>query len=380
MKKTVWPVLLVLVFGGCGGGGAEVEKHIEDGVEVVVSGLEPYRLPDAPRNLHLEEALIIDLEDEAVSAAGLYQIDTFAVGGGGDLYIVNTQAELDHIYTFNSDGSFSGCFGRHGQGPGELMRPNSATFTPEGELLVTDPDNAKLVYFREDGSLIRETILDRNIPYAHPLPGGRFVVFGRITPDPEAEELEYPLDLCDAALNPLQPLDRFRLENFRISRRIRGTQPGFGLAVGGGRIFVGNEARDYEIWVFDGDGTLTRKIRKQYRPLPVSDEIKQKALARYNDRMRPFVFFPENLPPFRTMTADERDTLYVVTFEAGDVPGENRIDVFDPDGAYIGRLSAAVLANVNTAIYTTVRGGRFYYIREKDSGYKQLVAERIVSE
>jgi hypothetical protein len=29
------------------------------------------------------------------------------------------------------------------------------------------------------------------------------------------------------------------------------------------------------------------------------------------------VFFPETLPPFRTMTADEEGNLYAVTFETG---------------------------------------------------------------
>lgn len=380
MRKVAGIAVLALLFSGCGPKADRVEVFTEDGVEVIVSGLEPYRLPGEPLNLRLEEELVIDLEEEAVYAAGLFRIDTFAVGGGGDIFVLNTQAEKHHIFRFKSDGTFAGSFGQHGQGPGELSRPVIAAFTQDEELLVTDPGNAKLVVFRKDGSVIRETTLDRNIPLAYPLPGGRFVVFGGMMPDPEAENLEYPVDLCDEALEPLRKLDRFRLENFRVTRRIQGTQPGFGLAVGGGLIFTGNEERGYEIRVYDIEGTLKRKIRKEYNPVPVSEEIKQKALARYNERMREYIFFPENLPPFRTMTADERGALYLVTFEAGDAPGENRIDVFNPDGALVGRLSAAVLSNVNNAICAAVRGGRFYYIREKESGFKQLVVERIAGD
>jgi len=51
-------------------------------------------------------------------------------------------------------------------------------------------------------------------------------------------------------------LDEYLMENAQITRRIMGIQPGFGLAVGGESVFIGNEERDYEIWVFDFQGTL----------------------------------------------------------------------------------------------------------------------------
>jgi hypothetical protein len=144
-------------------------------------------------------------------------------------------------------------------------------------------------------------------------------------------------------------------------------------------IFVGNEIRGYEIWAYDQKGDLVRKIRKKHRPLPVSDQIRERALARYNDNVKSMVFFPETLPPFLTLAADEEGSLYVVTFGEGDSPGENVIDVFNPDGAYVGRLSAAVFVSPDTPIDAVAREGRFYYVRETDTGYKQLVAEKILT-
>jgi hypothetical protein len=191
--------------------------------------------------------------------------------------------------------------------------------------------------------------------------------------------MKYPLELCDENIEPARILDEYRMENFRVTRRLRGIQPGFALAVGGSRIFIGNEARDYEIWVHDVEGVLIRKIRKEHHPLPVTEVIKEKALARYDDNVKPMVFFPENLPPFRTMTADEQGVLYVITFEEGDSPGENLIDVFNPNGAFVGRLSAAVFVSPSTPIDAVARNGRFYYVRETESGYKQLVVERIIT-
>ena len=281
---------------------------------------------------------------------------------------------------FTSNGKFEKSFGMHGQGPGEFIRPNAVTFTPDQELLVTDPDNAKLAYFTREGEMIREVSLNRNIPIVQPVTHNRFVVFGRMRPDIEKRFMKYPLELCDDKIEPIRMLDEYRMENFRVTRRLRGTQPGFALAVGDSRVFIGNEARDYEIWVHDKEGILIKKIRKEHHPLPVTEAIKEKALARYDDNVKPLVFFPETLPPFRTMTADEEGTLYVVTFEEGDSPEENIIDVFNPDGAFVGRLSAAVFVSPSTPIDAVASHGRFYYIREKDSGFKQLVVEKIITQ
>jgi len=378
MKKITWLAVLLLVVAGCGRQENQVEKVIEDGIEVILNGTEPYKLPDVQSPVRLDEEWVIDLEDEEVSKTGLFQLDTFAVDADGNIYILSLRSEENHIFKFMPDGQFDKSFGRHGQGPGELARPTEVTLTADRELMVADPDNAKLVYLNRNGGLIREVTLNRNIPFAQPVSNGNFVVFGRIRPELDQRFLTYPLELCDGNLELIKKLDEYRMENFRVTRRIRGTSPGFGLAIGGDLVFIGNEIRDYEIWVFDLEGALVRKIRKKHQPLPVTDEIREKALAIYNENVKPMVFFPETLPPFRTMTADQEGTLYVVTFEEGDSPGENLIDVFNPEGAFICRLSAAVFVNPGTPIDVVAHKGRFYYIRETESGFKQLVVEKII--
>jgi hypothetical protein len=379
MKKTVWFAMLLLVIVGCGRQESRVEKVMEEGVEVVGSGTEPYVLPGMKNPYDLEKGWVIDLEDEDVEKAGLYQIDTFAVDDDGNIYILSVRSEEHHLFKFTPEGKFDKSFGRNGQGPGELARPTEVILIQEQELLVVDADSAKLVYFDRAGEMLREVTLNRNIPFVLPLSNGNFVVFGRIQPDMEEKYLKYPLELCDENFEPLKTLDEYRMENFRVTGRIRGVLPGFGGAAGGGMIFIGNEIRDYDIWAYDQQGGLVRKIRKKHQPLPVSDQIRERALARYNENVKSMVFFPETLPPFQTMTADEKGSLYVVTFGEGDSPGENVIDVFNPDGAFIGQLSAAVFVSPDTPIDTVAHKGRFYYIRETETGYKQLVAEKILT-
>ena len=48
-------------------------------------------------------------------------------------------------------------------------------------------------------------------------------------------------------------------------------------------------------------------------------------------------------------------------------------------GAFIGRLSAALLVSPSTPVNSVAHKGRFYYIREKESGFKQLVVDKIIT-
>lgn len=380
MKRYLWLILFLFVVFGCSQKESNVEKFVEDGIEIVVNRAEPYQVPETPHPSKLEEESVIDLEDEAVTQTGLYRLDAFAVDDDKNIYILAFRSEKNHIYKFSPEGKFVTSFGQDGQGPGELARPYAIILTNKKELMVTDPENTKLVFFSKEGSLLREFDLKRNISFMYPLSNGNFVVFGRMRPDPEQRNLKYPLELCDENVEPIKTLDEYLMENFLITKRIRGTQPGFSLAVGGERIFIGNEARDYEIWIFNQDGELVRKIRNAYKPLPVSQEIKDKALSRYSEQMRQMVFFPDTLPPFRSMTADEVGTLFILTFEPGENENENQIDVFNPEGIYISRLSADVFVSVDTPLNMVAQNGRFYYIRETNTGFKQLVVERIVYE
>jgi hypothetical protein len=75
----------------------------------------------------------------------------------------------------------------------------------------------------------------------------------------------------------------------------------------------------------------------------------------------------------------------VVTFEPGDNPGEYMTDVFNADGALDSRLSLRLLLNHNVFLpighwdsWVTVKNDILYCIQEKPSGYKELVAFRIV--
>jgi len=141
--------------------------------------------------------------------------------------------------------------------------------------------------------------------------------------------------------------------------------------------FVANENHGYEIRIFGPDGTLKRMIRKESTPLPISDEFKAKILKPLPEPMHKNAHFPDFHTPYQSLVASDDGRLLVMTFEPGDRPGEYLFDVFDKDGVLIGRKS--MVAHVwEGHLWIKIRGGRFYCLREKPNGFKEIAISRII--
>ena len=128
------------------------------------------------------------------------------------------------------------------------------------------------------------------------------------------------------------------------------------------------------------EGNLVKKIRKEYNPADVPNEFKESWLAnigRYKDRL----VFPDKMPPFHYFFLDDEGRLYVKTYEKGPNKDEYIHDIFNTDGIFIARKS---MAGYGRWIYPALsinrakaKNHRFYCIREKENGYKELVVYRM---
>ena len=70
MKKLCIIMLLALILCfmvGCQDKAANVERFMEDGVEVIVNHLEPYKIRGEPSTLFLEETFTIDTERQDIA-------------------------------------------------------------------------------------------------------------------------------------------------------------------------------------------------------------------------------------------------------------------------------------------------------------------------
>ena len=149
-----------LMFVSCGPKQDKIEKYMEDGVEVVVNHLEPYKLASRPIHLYLEEKLTIDTEKESIAETGLTNISYFDVDYEGNIFFGNDRPQENYILKFDRNGNFVTAFGRRGQGPGELREPLFPVITNQDEVLIMDEGKRKLFFFTNEGDYVKSISQD----------------------------------------------------------------------------------------------------------------------------------------------------------------------------------------------------------------------------
>jgi hypothetical protein len=115
--------------------------------------------PEEPE-IHLTLSALID--DERAFDGGFGRIADLEIAEDGHVYVLD---ELNRtVQVFDENGLPVRTFGGRGQGPGELERPSSLAWGPEGDLWVVDPGNGRFTVFDREGRLID----------GHPSPDGFF--------------------------------------------------------------------------------------------------------------------------------------------------------------------------------------------------------------
>ena len=156
MRKFIILFIAGIFLVTCTSKSDKVERIWEEGIEVIINHLEPYKIKGEPSNLTLEEEFRIDSDRDEIVEIGLTWLMGFDVDNVGNIYVVNTQRQEYQIYKFDQSGNFQLCFGRRGQGPGELQVPNLSKVTNKNEIVITAKTNHKLIFYNEFGTLLRE--------------------------------------------------------------------------------------------------------------------------------------------------------------------------------------------------------------------------------
>jgi len=380
MRKTIRLALVILVLAGCRSGQQKIERTTDEGVEVVLNHLEPYVIKGIPSRLILEKEFSIDTENEAMAKVGLAEMETFDVDSEGNIYIIRWRSNENYAFKFDRGGNFLTSFLRRGQGPGELEWGGTVLIDHEGNLLTKDPSKAKFAVYDRDGRFIRERLLKKNIDPVSSLSNGRYCCFEQIQ---NPETLENYLGTCDSGFESFKEIYRKDTPNPFQSSEAKVKISGRSLIYQAGkdRLYIGDTDKGYEIRVYNLEGKLQRKIRKDYKPVPVSEGFKQEFLARFpkDYPMRDRFEFAAAWPPFMSFVEDEEGRLFVGTFEKGLNPNENLFNIFSPEGVFIGRVSIAC-RNAQQEQYSLpsmFKGGRFYAIQDKESGYRELAVYRM---
>ena len=377
MRKLACVLAVLGLLVSCQGKGTRVDRIVENGVEVVLNHAEPYKIKGEPSRLVLQEDVRMDLEKSEYSGLGLKEPSFAEADGEGNIYLVEFYQDSEYLlYKFAGDGKFLKRFGKKGQGPGELQWISALVVEPNGHILVSDQGLAKIVEFDGEANFAKETKTDPTLREVVPLNNGRY--FGRKN---VSEPRGMALCLFDAEFKELKRLDFVDMSDMAPGKRTPGTILAVPRLVAGDRIYIGNEQRGYDIWVYDLDGRLVRKIRKEFRPAPYPEEFKKQTeeLAARQPTLN--LYARSDTPPFNSFFTDDEGRLFVMTYERDPSTGDYIHDVYDKDGVLIVRApigASGILARALNPLRAAARNGRYYRLTFKESGYPELIVYRMV--
>jgi len=378
MKRTILLSLVFLVSAGCSSRQQKIDKTTDEGVEAVLNHLEPYAIKGVPSRLMLEKDFSIDTENEDIAKIGLTEMETFDVDPEGNIYIIRWQSNENYIFKFDSVGNFVTSFLRRGQGPGELEWGGTVLVDNDGNLFAKDPSKPKFSVYDRNGGFIKEVPLKKRTEFIALLKDGRYFCWDQIQ---SPEKLQNYLRIYDSQFEPLHEIYQKDSPNPVQSSESKMIISGRSLIfqAGNSNLYIGDTDRGYEIRVYNLEGKLVRKIRKDYEPVPLSEEFKQDFLKHFPEDYRSRFEFAAAWPAFASFIEDEEGRLIVKTFEKGLDSEENMFDIFTPEGVFIGRVSIAN-RNAQSERYSLpclCRGGRLYSIHDKENGYRELSVFRM---
>ena len=383
MKRIIYLVLILSLFLFCASKQEKVERIIEDGVEVVVNHIKPYKIKGKLASLSLEKEFSIDTESDETAGLGITDIEGFDIDSKGNIYIFIPSRIMEKlVYKFDSNGKYITSFGPRGQGPGEIQSASIFGIAKDDEIPVVDANGLKLVFFDKNGNFINETRLKFKIAqgYVLPLENGNYLIrtlegeFRKPSEGPPKEGVAWVLCLCDPDLNLIKYIDRLHHSGPLLAKRSPHMMPVYFWEVSDGKIFVGNSQWGYEIRVFDLNGNLIKKIRKEYKPVKFPESIIEQEAWLNRE-------YPKFLPPFqRLFFTDDDGRFFVMTFEKEKNSKKYTFDIFNADGVFIGRKNMDIYVERYTnrfPLYAVAKDHRLYCLREKESGYKELVVYRM---
>lgn len=387
MKKRVCVLFAISLLASCSGGPPKVDKVIENGVEVLLNHVKPYRVPKELSELSLEKEFIIDTEDPDLLKAGLTDVYRFGVDSWGSVYLAQRpRKDVPVIFQFDGRGRFVKSFGRVGQGPGEIERCSYFGINSKDEIFSLDAQKNKITSYSPSGEVLKETLLPQSIFGAIPLDNGNFL-FPEDQAFPNSGFGEMTFNLLDRQYNKIKIMHRFRYpaQYPGTGKKVNAFLPSPTGIFTPDRIYLGIPGLDYEILVFNLEGTLLRKIRKEYVPVEVTSNFQKEALANLpqGSPMAEQLFFPDHKPAYQYLFADETGRLFIMTSEKDEVSGQNVCDIFSASGVFVGRAAVGYFDRFRffwegVSLDVVAKNKRIYVLREKDNGYKELVVYKAI--
>jgi hypothetical protein len=378
MKKMFFLFFIIPISFFCSPKSEQVEKYIEDGVEVVMNHVEPYKMKGESSSLALEIEFSIDFSRDDIGELGIASAKDFEVDSQGNIYFFYADKEGDLVFKFDPQGRYLTSFGTKGQGPGEMQYIVWTGVNSQDNLIVTDNGNRKILLFSNEGSLVKEIRYPSKVGLLYPLENGNFFGLWDKHPAPSDKFMYvWAFSLYNPEFGEIRLLDTQKVYDFN-TQGFRGiiSRPFNSRKISKENIYVACEDRGYEILKYDLEGNLIQKIRKEYEPVAVSDQViqeKKKLFEAFGEK----IWFPKFWLPMGDFFLDDEGRIFVKTFERGKNSGEYIFNIFNPQGVYIGRKAMNILTLGDAYVCAKSRKDRLYCFKEKPDGFHEFNVYRM---
>lgn len=349
----------ILIAAACAGTGADDDDLVE---RVDSAGVTLIRnhAPERPLDWSFEPVLTIGGVDEGPEAFAGLGAESVATDAAGRIYVAD--GGNYRVKVFDTDGELMREMGSEGGGPGEFAFVGAFDAGPDGTAFVVDFSKRGLVGFDSAGVILPLRVMDG-------FPGSRLRVLENAfavvtTPMRESPEdttrarlrIHHGVDSTVIATEPdMAPAEFVQLPNCPISLRVPPLlSPRLIWDARGDRLaLTGDASYSLAFWERDPAGRwrLARRVSRELAPIAATVEI---AAAEYPDSFRiragstrcsiapvevaEALGFADTAPHVKDIALAPDGTLWVLHRTADD--DVTRIDVFAPDGAYLGTLPA----------------------------------------
>lgn len=305
-----------------------VKIKIENGIQVVYNPKNPVKSLDSSFDMILKECLVIGTNEKNTDYY-FEVISDIKADDDGNIYVVDGTAHS--IKLFDKDGNYLKGIGRKGQGPGEFVAPIEMAVL-EDKIVVCS--FSRMSYFTLEGNFInyKKAMFGRTVCF-----DSKGNVIAQQPGPPEKEFFKLFLRKFNPEGKLIHKISE-SIEKPRSPNEKRNAFPRLTLyTVRKDDAVVWTVTDKYELNVVDEKGKVFLKIKKEFNPVELTEEIKQRVIA-YRGGTEDQYSFPKVLPPIRYICADDNNRIFVCTYES-QAEDKYFYDIFDKNGRCVEKVT-----------------------------------------
>jgi len=356
-KNFIFSIALFLsifiILFSCGKQKAKWQGTIEvvDGMTVVKNPKEPMYGEDV---FILEEELSIG-EAEGREEYMFSQIRHITISEDERIFVLDSKE--DHIKAFDKEGKYLKTIGTPGQGPGELDRPSSICIS-QSELVVLEGAR-RFSVFSLEGEFLRHISTKETWALRASMDSVGNIVLTEGVMDPEY--FHYMAKKVDVNMNLLYEIAKTPAPDART-----GVNPFMPFAywqIDEDDNIVFGYPKDYEIQILNPEGTIIKKIKREYDPVEVTEQEEKEQSEDSPPQIK--YIFPKYHSAYYRFFLDDEGRIFVQTWEK--IEGEEIYyhDIFDSDGKYVVKVPLRMRPII-------CKKNKLYTIEEDEEGYQYI--------